>query len=107
MCRSSLLNAVRKMIGTRDERGRVRMSEATSKPSIRGICTSSRTTAKTSWSTRRRAASPAAAARVGWDDLDPRRPQHLLHGEEIALVVVDDEDLRRDEFEADDACARP
>jgi hypothetical protein len=59
----SVLTAVRKMIGVVRLRSRPRMNLAVSKPSMPGIWTSSRTTAKSSSSSALSASSPEPAAR--------------------------------------------
>src|SRR5260370_24733529 len=61
MLSSFLPPAVRKIIGVFLDRSRERIVAAVSKPSIPGSCTSSRITAKSSLSRRRRASSPELA----------------------------------------------
>src|SRR5947209_4356369 len=62
--------AVRKMIGVRRERSRLRIRRAVSKPSIPGMRTSSRITAKSFFSARRSASSPDCAIIRFWPSVE-------------------------------------
>src|SRR4051794_7519241 len=62
--------AVRKMIGVSRERSRLRMMRAVSKPSMPGMRTSSRITAKSFLSARRNASSPDCAIIRFWPSVE-------------------------------------
>ncbi len=64
------------------------MSAAVSNPSISGICTSSRTRAK-SWSSM----SQGLPGGIGSDDIQVRTFQDALQGEQIFGPIIDDEDI--------------
>ena len=87
----SVLTAVRKMIGVVRLRSRPRMNFAVSKPSIPGIWTSSRTTAKSSSSSALSASSPDPAA----PQVDLQRLEHRRQREQVLRAVVDEQDARR------------
>ena len=81
--------ALIKMIGVVSERGRCRISAAVSKPSIPGMFTSSRMTAKSCLSRQRNASLPERRA----DQILVQVCQDRLVGEQLVGAVVDDQDI--------------
>ena len=85
---SSLPYAVMKMIGVISDCSRCRMSAAVSNPSMTGMRTSSRMTAK-SWAMTQRKRGESG---VGFDDAIAERRQHGLQRQPLRGVVVDHQD---------------
>ena len=83
--------AVRKMIGMSRVRSRRLMCAAVSKPSMPGIWTSSRITAKSSASSALSASSPGRGA----DQRLVERAEDRLEREQVLRPVVDEQDPRR------------
>ena len=86
---SLLWKAVRKMIGVCCERSRSRISAAVSKPSMPGIWTSIRMTAKSSSRMRSSASSPERARTRS----RPIAAQDRLQGEQVVRLVVHQQDV--------------